>query len=171
MAQRDRPSTIEPDPPAASAVAVGIDLVRISDIDASLGDFGERFLQRLFTMDEIAYAQSSIACRSERLAARFAAKEAAIKAFDLAATGVDWREIEVARGGSGVCRLLLHGRVAEIVRQRGFDAPAVSLTHTHDFAAAVVMAVRSRARGAGPGTEPPSRERPAHTNRFDTEEP
>mgnify|MGYP003396895611 CR=1 FL=1 len=74
---------------------VGVDLVRVSEIRASLDRLGERFLTRLFTTAEIAYVTSAPALASERLAARFAAKEAALKAFGIAVVGIDWRDIEV----------------------------------------------------------------------------
>ena len=79
------------------SVGVGIDLVRVSRVAASLAQFGERFLRRVFTEAEIAYATSSPGLTAERLAARFAAKEAAIKALGLADQGVGWRQIEVQR--------------------------------------------------------------------------
>src|SRR5689334_4452622 len=76
---------------------IGMDLVHIERIEASLREIGERFEKRMFTPAEIAYARSSPSQRAERLAARFAAKEAAIKALALSEVGVDWRDIEVVR--------------------------------------------------------------------------
>ena len=78
---------------------VGIDLVDVSRIAASIDAFGERFLRRVFTEGEIAYARSAPALTAERLAARFAAKEAAKKALEL--EGVAWRDLEVARSPNG----------------------------------------------------------------------
>src|SRR5215475_6684638 len=86
---------------------VGIDLVQISRIAGSLAVFGDRFLRRIFTDDEIAYARAAPARTAERLAARFAAKEAAKKA--LALDGVGWRDLEVTRERSGACALVVHG--------------------------------------------------------------
>jgi holo-[acyl-carrier protein] synthase len=120
---------------------VGIDLVRVSRIAESLEQFGERFMRRLFTDGEIAYATSAPARTAERLAARFAAKEAAIKALDLAGRGVSWRQIEICRTASGHCELVLHGDLGELVR--GSDL-AVSLSHEGDLATALVVATVPR---------------------------
>jgi phosphopantetheine--protein transferase-like protein len=98
--------------PVTGALRVGTDLVQVSRIAQSIHQFGDRFVHRLFTADEIAYASSNPALLAERLAARFAAKEAAIKALSLSDTGLDWRQIEVQRSASGHCSLALHG-VAE----------------------------------------------------------
>jgi holo-[acyl-carrier protein] synthase len=119
---------------------VGIDLVQISRIDESLRKFGDRFLHKLFTTGEIAYARQSGAASSERLAARFAAKEAAIKAFSFSDAGIDWRDIEVCRQPDGACRLALHGKAASHAMQLGVSDISLSLSHDGDYASAVVMA-------------------------------
>jgi len=121
---------------------VGIDLVMVSRVQESLARFGERFLRRVFTDTEIAYATSVPDLAAERLAARFAAKEAAIKALDLAELGVGWREIEVAREQSGICRLILHGAARAAADDAGVSELSVSLSHEGDYSAAVVLAVR-----------------------------
>lgn len=122
---------------------VGIDLVQVSRVEASLARFGERFLRRVFTDTEIAYATSTPARAAERLAARFAAKEAAFKALDLADhVGIGWRQIEVQREQSGKCRLILHGAARAAADAAGVAELSVSLTHEGDYSAAVVLAVR-----------------------------
>jgi holo-[acyl-carrier protein] synthase len=120
-------------PASAPRLRVGIDLVSVPQIAASLATFGERFLGRVFTAGEIAYARAAPALTAERLAARFAAKEAARKALDL--DGVGWREVEVIRTASGAPALRLHGRAAA-----GVTDLAVSLSHEGDHATAVVIA-------------------------------
>jgi len=123
---------------------VGIDIVQISRIVESLERFGDRFLSRIFTSDEAAYATSGDqSLVPERLAARFAAKEAAMKAFDLGNAGVDWRDIEVCKLDNGGCRLALHGLAAQLVAARGVDDIALSLSHDGDYATAVVTALRN----------------------------
>ena len=112
-------------------VRVGIDLVQISRIAESLATFGERFLRRVFTDGEVAYARGA----PDRLAARFAAKEAAKKA--LALDGVSWRELEVVRHDSGACDLVLHGGARAAA---GAAALALSMSHEGDHATAVVIA-------------------------------
>jgi len=120
---------------------VGIDLVRISRIDESLMRFGERFMRRVFHADEIVYAmEAPPALRAQRLAARFAAKEAAMKALRVAHRGVPWREIEVRRSADGDCALVLHGSASQAACDAGFAVASLSLTHEGDYAAAVVLA-------------------------------
>ncbi len=115
---------------------VGIDLVRISSIRESIESFGEKFMRRLFTPDEIAYACSAPGCTAERLAARFAAKEAARKALRL--DGVGWRDIEVRRLPDGACELLLHGAARTAAQGRTF---ALSMSHDGDHATAIVISL------------------------------
>jgi len=110
---------------------VGIDLVQISRIADSLATFGERFLRRVFTDAELAYARDV----PERLAARFAAKEAAKKA--LALDGVSWRDLEVTRTPTGAVELVLHGAAHAAA---GGCELALSISHEGDVAAAVVIA-------------------------------
>jgi holo-[acyl-carrier protein] synthase len=119
---------------------VGMDLVQISRIAESLEQFGERFLRKLFTEGEIAYARQSATGTSERLAARFAAKEAAIKAFSFSDAGIGWRDIEVCKLPDGGCRLALHGKAAQQASQLGVSDIALSLSHDGDYATAVVTA-------------------------------
>ena len=119
-------------------------MVLVSRVEASLARFGERFLRRVFTDGEIAYATSSPHATAERLAARFAAKEATIKALDLVERGIGWRQIEVAREDSGKCRLILHGAARAAADRAGVGELSVSLTHEGDYSAAVVLAERHR---------------------------
>lgn len=118
---------------------VGTDLVRVSRIAASLEEFGERFLRRVFTDAEIAYATESPASTAERLAARFAAKEATVKALGLPEQPRDWREIEVCRMPSGACELTLHGGIREAAARLGAGPFALSLSHDGDYAVATVI--------------------------------
>lgn len=120
---------------------VGLDLVDTRRIRESIDRFGSRFVQRLFTEGEIAGARrgASSWC-AENLAARFAAKEAAIKAFDLTEAGVGWRDIEVRKLPGGACRLALHGTAAAQAAALGVSDIALSLSHDGDYAGAVVTA-------------------------------
>lgn len=112
-------------------LSIGIDLVQVSRVQSSVTRFGEKFLQRVFTPDELAYARH----RPDSLAARFAAKEAAKKA--LALDGIGWRDVEVVRAQTGACTIALHGEAARLA---GPAELAVSLSHEDDFATAVVVA-------------------------------
>lgn len=118
----------------------GVDLVSVPRIAASWAELGDRFLQRLYTPDEQAYALAAPPHTAERLAARFAAKEAVIKALNLSEVGVHWRDIEVRRAADGACSLALHGRAAEVARALGITEMSLSLSHEGDMAVALVVA-------------------------------
>ena len=126
-------------------VRLGIDLVHIPRITQSLDQFGSAFANKLFAAGEIAYAEASPHDRAQRYAARFAAKEAAIKALALSEAGISWREIEVVRAADGACSLVLHGRVLDIAREQGIARCIVCLSHDGEYAAAVVAAVSDKA--------------------------
>lgn len=137
---QSRPSFVLPANLGGQPLRVGLDLVDVRRIEASLARFGERFMRRLFSRDEIAYATGA-ARPAEHLAARFAAKEAAIKALQLAHTGSGWRDIEVARDVDGDCRLALRGEAAAAAVRLGVIHLALSLSHDGDYAGAVVTAL------------------------------
>lgn len=116
-------------------VRIGCDVVALGEIEESLRAFGERFISRVFTPDEAATCVG--ANRVPRLAARFAAKEAAIKALALPSIPTPPREIEVT-SESGVPALRLHGSIAEHARAQGWRDMRVSLSHTDCHAMAMV---------------------------------
>ncbi len=115
----------------------GIDLIEIPRLRAALERFGERFLERIFTDHEIADCRG----RPEALAACFAAKEAASKALGTGIGPIGWREVEVRHHPSGEPYLTLYGRAADIAARLGLTAWSVSLTHSREMAAAVVVAL------------------------------
>ena len=125
----------------ADRLRVGMDVVDIRRINESIDRFGERFVQRLFSEDEAAYAMGGDGQAAQRLAARFAAKEAAIKAFNLAEVGVNWHDIEVRKQRDGSCSLALYGKAASQAERLGVCEIALSLSHDGDYAAAVVTAL------------------------------
>jgi len=129
----------------ATGVRVGIDIASVTDIAESLAQFGERFTVRFFTAQECADAMAvhGPAAQAERLAARFATKEAVIKALDLPEAGIGWRDIELTRGPGGRPALALHGRVAELAERQGVRDWAVSISHDGPQACAVVVALLS----------------------------
>jgi len=120
-------------------VGTGIDIAEVPRIREVIERHGQRFLQRVFTEGEIQYCESK-ANRVERYAARFAAKEAGMKALGTGWNhGVRWRDIEVARKPGGRPTLLLHGKAAEFAAKLGATNIALSLTHTADQAMAQVI--------------------------------
>ena len=120
-------------------VGSGIDIAEVPRIREAISRYGERFLKRVFTEGEIEYCESK-ANRVERYAARFAAKEAGMKAIGTGWNhGVRWRDIEVARKPGGRPTLLLHGQAAEFAAKLGATNIALSLTHTAEHAMAQVI--------------------------------
>lgn len=120
-------------------VGTGIDIAEVPRIREVIERHGERFLKRIFTEGEIQYCESK-ANRMERYAARFAAKEAGMKAIGTGWNhGVRWRDIEVARKPGGRPTLLLHGKAAEFAAKLGATNIALSLTHTAEEAMAQVI--------------------------------
>ena len=111
-------------------VGTGIDIAEVPRIAEALARFGDRFLHRVFTEGEIRYCDSK-ANRVERYAARFAAKEAAMKALGTGWNhGVRWRDIEVSRQPGGRPTITFHGKAAEFAAKSGREPrSAVALPH------------------------------------------
>ena len=120
-------------------VGTGIDLCEVGRIEQAIARHGRRFLERVYTAGEIAYAERK-ANRYERYAARFAAKEAGMKALGTGwRGGLGWRDLEVANLASGRPTLRLHGKAAEIAAKLGVRSVSLSITHTATQAMAAVI--------------------------------
>jgi holo-[acyl-carrier protein] synthase len=120
-------------------VGTGIDIAEVPRIGQAIERFGERFLQRIFTAGEIRYCDSK-ANRVERYAARFAAKEAAMKALGTGWNhGVRWRDCEVVRAPGGRPTMTFHGKAGEFAAKMGVKNIALSLTHTAEQAIAQLI--------------------------------
>jgi holo-[acyl-carrier protein] synthase len=128
--------------PVLAPVRVGIDVVSVGEVYEASARFGARYERALFTDAERDAAGGDPRSRAASLAARFAAKEAVIKALR-PAPGEEpgWRDIEVRRHPHGWCQLVLTGRAAVQAETAGLRHWSVSLTHEGDVAAAVVAAV------------------------------
>lgn len=124
-------------------IGVGIDIIEVSRIARMIDEHGARFLDRVFTQVEQDYANASPVQRAQRLAARFAAKEAALKAMSMGLReGISWTDIECTHRSDGSPTLNVRARAAEIAQSRGIDAWLISLTHIQHMAAATVTAGR-----------------------------
>ena len=120
-------------------LGTGVDLIEVERIAQSIERFGERFVHRLYTAEEIAYC-SRKRNGAESFAARFAAKEAAAKALGTGMNfGVTWREIEVGRSAAGRPSLELSGQARRVAAQLGVRTISLSLTHTARLAIAMVV--------------------------------
>jgi holo-[acyl-carrier protein] synthase len=125
-----------------TSVLVGTDLALISQTEASVAEFGDRYLQRIFTPAELADCEAKGAGRFASLTARFAAKEALLKALQPEPSETPgWTSIELVARPSGAPSLQLHGGCAELAAARGVSSLSVSLTHEGDYASAVVVAL------------------------------
>jgi holo-[acyl-carrier protein] synthase len=114
----------------------GIDIIEIARIQAALDRHGERFLKRLYTELEMVECRG----RADALALRFAAKEAASKALGTGIGPISWQDVETLHKWSGEPYLVLHGAAKKIAEKLGLAVWAVSLSHSHENAIAVVVA-------------------------------
>src|SRR5947199_10510016 len=120
-------------------VGTGVDLAEVPRIRASIERYGARFIDRIYTPGEIEYVERK-ANRFERYAARFAAKEAGMKAIGTGwKRGVRWQDFEVPNLPTGRPTLKLHGEAARIAGKLGVTAISLSITHTAELGMAHVI--------------------------------
>jgi holo-[acyl-carrier protein] synthase len=120
-------------------VGTGVDITEVARIRAAVDRFGERFLNRVFTPAEVRYCVSKVNS-AERLAARFAAKEAGMKAIGTGLRhGITWHDVEVVRNPGQRPQLRYSGKAAEFARKLGCKRTHLSLSHTADHAIAHVI--------------------------------
>jgi holo-[acyl-carrier protein] synthase len=120
-------------------VATGIDIVEIGRLEEVFARRGDRFRDRVFTRGEIAYCEGR-ASRLERYAARFAAKEAVMKALGTGwGGGVGWQDVEVVSPEAGPPSVRLHGRALDRMRAMGARKAHLSLTHSRGVAMAQII--------------------------------
>jgi holo-[acyl-carrier protein] synthase len=124
-----------------NVLGTGVDIVETARIQDSLDKFGERFLNRCFWPDEVAYC-NGMKFPALHIAARFAAKEAISKAFG---TGIGhqlgWKDMEIRKRESGEPYAVLHGKGTDLASTRGVTEVFVSLSHCKDYAAAQAVIV------------------------------
>jgi holo-[acyl-carrier protein] synthase len=120
---------------------IGIDLIDIDRIHALLGRFPDRFRLRVLTEREQVYCGR----RVERIAGRWAAKEAISKVLGLGVRGVGWREIEILPNRAGAPQVYLHERAARRAEAMSLDEVSVSISHERHMAVAVAVAHRRHA--------------------------
>lgn len=128
-------------PPAAGLIGVGTDIVEIERVKQAVERSGRRFLERVFTSGERAFCDA----RRDRFAcyaARFAAKEAVLKALGSGLAGCRWVDVEVSRINGGRPEILLHGAAAELAKEVGIATVLISLSHDRDRAVAFAIATR-----------------------------
>jgi len=121
-------------------VRVGIDLVSVELVRDSISVHGERYLKRVYTERELRDCGTADGVDPERLAARFAAKEATLKVLRPDEEGISWSSIEVHRSPAGWVDLVLSGRAAQLAADAGVTELTLSIAHEGGFACAVVVA-------------------------------
>ena len=125
-------------------IAHGIDLVDFGRIEEMISRHGERFLERIFTAAEQAYAESN-KNSVEKLAGRFAAKEAILKLVGTGWRGkIAWTDIEIVNNAAGQPEVTLCGEVEEIANRLGIKHISISITHTANFAIASAVALAQK---------------------------
>jgi holo-[acyl-carrier protein] synthase len=125
-------------------IRTGIDTVAVASVRDALAAHGERYLDRVYTAAERAECtRDDGTVDPERLAARFAAKEAVVKALRAVGGGFAWTDVEVTSGGRGFPAVALTGPVLSLAVEQGFRECDVSLTHENGLATAVVVALTS----------------------------
>lgn len=117
-------------------LSAGVDLIEIARIEATIARYGDRFLTRVFTEEELYHCRG----QAPQLAARFAAKEAVSKTLGTGLQGITWRDIEIVTEASGKPTIRLHGRAAQRAAQLNLAHFALSLSHTREHAIALVVA-------------------------------
>jgi holo-[acyl-carrier protein] synthase len=128
-------------------IRVGIDLVSVESVSESISAHGDRYLQRVYSDQELADSRTDSGIDPERLAARFAAKEATMKVLRVREDqAIAWREIEVIKKGAGWVELLLSGHAATLAADAGLTGFTVSLSHERGVAAAVVVGLLQQSR-------------------------
>jgi holo-[acyl-carrier protein] synthase len=138
---RTEPPVVDPlDAIRAGISELGIDIIKVDRIRASIERFGERFSRRVLTPSEQRYVRM----RPETFAGRWAAKEAVSKVLGLGVRGIGWRDIEVERLPTGQPAVRLHGRAATRAEQLGMERIALSISHEADYAVAIAFGIRNQ---------------------------
>ena len=119
-------------------LSTGVDIIEIHRIARTLDRYGDRFLRRVYTPGELEYCRG----RPSKLASRFAAKEATMKALGTGVRGVGWKDIEVTRAPSGAPGILLHGRARARAERLGVLEISLSMSDSQAHAVAFVVTLR-----------------------------
>jgi holo-[acyl-carrier protein] synthase len=123
-------------------ISIGIDIIEVRRVRETI-ERTPRFAERVFTAAERAYCESRGVVAAQHYAARFAAKEAALKALQTGwSGGISWQDVEVAAKDSGAPLILFHGRARELYEQSGATAAHLSIAHTTEHAVAQVILER-----------------------------
>ncbi len=123
-----------------TVLGLGVDMVEVERIERAVARWGDAFVRRIYTVREIERAAATVV-QGPRLAARFAAKEAVMKALGVGWRALAWREIEITSDPQGRPVVALHGAARRIADDRGVVTILVTLSHTHEHAVANAVAL------------------------------
>jgi holo-[acyl-carrier protein] synthase len=119
---------------------IGVDIIEISRIRRAIQRWQDHFLERIYTVEELKLYRHKI----ESLAARFAGKEAAMKALSALENDISWQDVEILSDSKGKPVLHLYGRALERLRQLGLNSLEITLSHSRENAIALVIGLRER---------------------------
>ena len=117
-----------------SKTAIGVDIIEIARVERVISRWQDSFLKRIYTRAELETCPNA-----SSLAARFAAKEAVMKALGTGVRGVSWRDIEILTNGNGAPLIKLHGRAREKSEEIGVAEFCVTMSHSREYAVAFVI--------------------------------
>lgn len=131
-------------------VGLGTDIVEVSRIGKMIERHGDSFVNRIFTLGEIAYCQQR-KFAAEPFAGRWAAKEAVMKVLGTGfIQGTHFQEIEIVTEQSGRPRVVLHGSTADLAKQLGIDEILVTMSHCREYATATAIGLRATCPSESP---------------------
>ena len=116
-------------------IAIGVDIIEIDRIEQATLNWRDSFLRRIYTKAELETSNN----KPSSLAARFAAKEAVMKALGTGARGLGWKDIEVLSNSDGAPFVRLHGRAYDKAKEIGMSQFAISMSHSKHYAIAMVV--------------------------------
>lgn len=135
-------------------MGTGVDIIEVERIRRLVGRYGDRFLRRVYHPSEVGYCLGQE--RYRRLAARYAAKEAILKAIGTGLRRSRWHDMEVVRDPLGHPEVRLSGNLAQEAAQRGIERIVISLSHTREYAVAQALAIGRGTDGMEGGFESPA---------------
>lgn len=123
---------------------IGNDIIEVKRIEESIGNFGEKYLLKLFTDKEIDYCLRFNSTFSQNFAARFAAKEAVIKILNPHNFPISFKDIELVKKADGSCFLKLHNMAKVLAGKKNIRNFSVSISHEEKYAVATVIAYKDK---------------------------
>lgn len=124
--------------------SIGTDIVSIRDVENSIKEFSDNYINKIFTLEEIIYCNRFYNNCSQNFAVRFAAKEAAIKVLRPIKEHIKFKDIELIKNKDGSCELAFYNSALTLVNKRGFSGFSVSVSHEDEYAIASVIGWKKR---------------------------